>query len=54
MKVKEIAKQAGVCEGRVYQLARSLNRLPTVEEVIKRKGRKGRPRKWGIGNVRQE
>lgn len=51
MKVKELAKKARVSEARVYQLARMLDRLPTVEELIERKGKKGRPSKYGDENV---
>ena len=46
MTVKELAEQANVTERRVYQLAKRLGRLPTVEEIESRKGKRGRPRKY--------
>ena len=33
------------CEA-VYQLAKKLGRLPTVEEIESRKGKRGRPKKY--------
>ena len=47
MTVKELAKKANVTEARVYQLAKKLGRLPTVEEIESRKGKRGRPIKYG-------
>jgi DNA-directed RNA polymerase specialized sigma subunit len=46
MNVQEIAEKANVTERRVYQLAKQLGRLPTVEEVESRKGKRGRPKKY--------
>ena len=46
MTVQEIAKEANVTEARVYQLAKKLGRLPTVEEIESRKGKRGRPKKY--------
>jgi predicted transcriptional regulator len=46
MTVKELAKKANVTERRVYQLAKKLNRLPTVEEIQAREGKRGRPKKY--------
>ena len=46
MTVKEIAEMAKVTERRVYQLAKQLGRLPTVEEIEDRKGKRGRPKKY--------
>lgn len=46
MTVKELAKKANVTERRVYQIAQKLGRLPTVEEINERKGKRGRPRKY--------
>lgn len=46
MTVKELAKKANVCENRIYQLAKKLGRLPTLEEIEERKGKRGRPRKY--------
>ena len=45
MTVKELAEKANVTESRVYQLAKILGRLPTLEEIEERKGKRGRPRK---------
>lgn len=49
MTVKELAAKANVTERRVYQIARYLGRLPTVEEIESRKGKKGRPKKYKEG-----
>jgi sugar-specific transcriptional regulator TrmB len=46
MTPKEIAEKANVTERRVYQLAKKLGRLPTVEEIELRKGKRGRPQKY--------
>ena len=46
MTVKELSEQADVSEWRVYQLARKLGRLPTVDEIMSRKGKRGRPKKY--------
>jgi sugar-specific transcriptional regulator TrmB len=46
MNVQEIAEKANVTERRVYQLAKQLGRLPTVEEIESRKGKRGRPKKY--------
>jgi predicted ArsR family transcriptional regulator len=46
MTVQELAEKANVTERRVYQLAKKLNRLPTVEEIEARKGKRGRPKKY--------
>lgn len=46
MKVKELAEQTNVTKARVYQLASRLGRLPTVEEIESRKGKRGRPPKY--------
>ena len=46
MNVQEIAEKANVTERRVYQIAKQLGRLPTVEEVESRKGKRGRPKKY--------
>lgn len=46
MTPKEIAEKANVTERRVYQLAKKLGRLPTVEEIEVRKGKRGRPKKY--------
>lgn len=46
MTPKEIAEKANVTERRVYQLAKKLGRLPTVEEIESRKGKRGRPKKY--------
>ena len=48
MTPKEIAEKANVTERRVYQLAKKLGRLPTVEEIESRKGKRGRPRKYEV------
>ena len=45
MNVKEIAKQANCSINWVYKVAKELGRLPTVEEILKRKGKCGRPPK---------
>ena len=46
MTVKELAEKADVTARRVYQLAKKLGRLPTVEEIKARKGKRGRPKKY--------
>jgi hypothetical protein len=46
MTVQELAKKANVTERRVYQLAKKFGRLPTVEEIEERKGKRGRPKKY--------
>lgn len=46
MTVKDLAEQANVTERRVYQIAQRLGRLPTIEEIEERKGKRGRPKKY--------
>jgi sugar-specific transcriptional regulator TrmB len=46
MTVKELAELANVTERRVYQIAKKLGRLPTLEEIEERKGKRGRPKKY--------
>lgn len=46
MTVKELAEKANVTERRVYQMAKRLGRLPTLEEIEARKGKRGRPKKY--------
>ena len=46
IQLKELAEEANVTERRVYQLAKKLGRLPTVEEIESRKGKRGRPKKY--------
>lgn len=46
MTVQELAEKANVTERRVYQIAKKLGRLPTVEEIESRKGKRGRPKKY--------
>jgi hypothetical protein len=46
MTVIELAHRANVTQRRVYQLAKELGRLPTVEELKERKGKRGRPKKY--------
>lgn len=46
MTVKELAEKAKVTERRVYQLAKKFGRLPTLEEIEERKGKRGRPKKY--------
>ena len=46
MKAKEIAKAVGCSVAWVYASAKKLGRLPTVEEMLERKGKRGRPQKW--------
>lgn len=43
MTVKELAKAANCSQARVYQMARTLGRKPTVDELLQRKGKCGRP-----------
>ena len=45
MTVKELAKAANCSQQRVYQMAQKLGRKPTVEELVQRKGKCGRPAK---------
>lgn len=46
MTVKELAEKSNVAESRVYQIAKKLGRLPTVDEIESRKGKRGRPKKY--------
>ena len=46
MTVQELAEKTNVTEARVYQIAKRLGRLPTVEEIESRKGKRGRPKKY--------
>lgn len=46
MTVQELAEKTNVTEARVYQIAKRLGRLPTVEEIESRKGKRGRPHKY--------
>ena len=46
MRVQILSEKTGVSVGRIYQLARQLNRLPTEEEILERKGKVGRPCKY--------
>lgn len=46
MTVKELAEMSNVTERRVYQIAKKLGRLPTIDEIESRKGKKGRPKKY--------
>lgn len=46
MTAKEIAKATNSSLSWIYDLRRKLGRLPTVEEVMKRKDKKGRPVKY--------
>lgn len=46
MTAKEIAKATGTSLTWIYDLRKQLGRLPTVEEVMERKGKKGRPIKY--------
>jgi hypothetical protein len=48
MTVKELAEEANVTERRVYQLAKKLGRLPTIDELESRKGKRGRPKKYEV------
>lgn len=51
MKPKEIAEKANCSIVWVYKIAKTLGRLPTVEEVLAKKGKRGRPLKYkgGVG-----
>ena len=46
MSAKEIAKVVGCSLNWVYTVAKKLGRLPTVDEMLARKGKRGRPKKW--------
>ena len=46
MTVKELAEATNCSVARIYQLAKQLGRKPTVEEVLQRKGKSGRPAKY--------
>jgi hypothetical protein len=41
--LKEIAKMTGLSYDRIRQIKRSLGRIPTIEEVLARKGKVGAP-----------
>ena len=46
MTVKEIAQKCDCSKSWVYALRKKLGRLPTVEEVLERKGKIGCPTKY--------
>ena len=46
MTVKEIASACNCSKAWVYMLRKKLGRLPTIEEINKRKGKVGRPIKY--------
>lgn len=46
MTAKEIAKKTNSSLRWIYDLRKELGRLPSVEEVMERKGKKGRPVKY--------
>lgn len=46
MTAKEIAENAKCSLAWVYKLAKKLKRLPTVDEIIERKNKRGRPLKY--------
>lgn len=46
MTVSEIAKKCNCSKGWIYALRKQLGRLPSVEEVMERKGKHGRPIKY--------
>jgi predicted transcriptional regulator len=46
MTVKELANKCNVTESRVYQIAKRLGRLPTIQEIESQKGKRGRPPKY--------
>lgn len=46
MTAKEIAKATDTSLAWIYSLRKELGRLPSVEEVLQRKGKKGRPVKY--------
>ena len=46
MAVQQLADKTGVSIGRIYQLARRFGRLPTEQEVLERKGKRGKPQKY--------
>lgn len=46
MTVQELAEKTNLTERRVYQIAQKLGRLPTLEEIESRKGKRGRPKKY--------
>ena len=50
MTPKELANKTNVSLARVYQLAKKFNRLPTVEEILEKKGKVGRPAKYKYEN----
>lgn len=54
MTVKELAKKADCSIFRVYQLAQILGRKPTVEELLQRKGKVGRPPKNFVDEENKE
>lgn len=49
MTAKELAKAVGCSKSWVYYVAKQLGRLPTVEELLAKKGKCGRPQKWEKG-----
>jgi predicted transcriptional regulator len=48
MTVQELAEKTNVTEARVYQIAKQLGRLPTIDEIESRKGKRGRPKKYEV------
>ena len=51
LSVNEIAKIAGVSYATVRRYRMKLGRMPTIEEMIDRKGKRGRPRIEDEGKV---
>lgn len=46
MCVNDIAKQVGCSRSWVYKIAKQLGRLPTVQEMLDKKNKRGRPKKY--------
>lgn len=48
MTAKEVAEKSGLPLWKVYYVANKLGRLPSVDEIVNWKPKRGRPIKWKI------
>ena len=53
MTAKELAKESKVPLWKVYYVARKLGKLPSVDELLNWKPKRGRPIKWKTKNEKE-
>jgi hypothetical protein len=53
MTAKELAKESKVPLWKVYYVARKLGKLPSVDELLNWKQKRGRPIKWKTKNEKE-